>query len=200
MCHQKYVHHAASFLEPMGVISVAVLKQASMELEAWLHGAGVGLDFGWENVLVMWASHFFEIKASCGKQIVSKKGRKKWHQFFGFNFCFFFKKLRFWNAVKIPAMSVKESRIQSIRFNYREECDGCACGEFHIHCPSRWCASCLSQCLLERIDFGQVLIGPEKLVFTPFEKKSGLQCSTIKHQDPEGPKKDPAIVRPTLVT
>ena len=32
MWHQKWARHAAPFLEPMGPISVAVLKQASMEL------------------------------------------------------------------------------------------------------------------------------------------------------------------------
>ena len=52
-------------------------------------GLEMGLDLGWKNGLVMWASHvstwhaglmYFEI-ASRGKQMVSKEGLKNWHHF-----------------------------------------------------------------------------------------------------------------------
>ena len=62
---------------------------------AWFHGPEMGLDLGWKNGLVMWASHVslarwinvFEI-ASRGKQMVSKEGLKKLAQIFGLNLCF----------------------------------------------------------------------------------------------------------------
>ena len=54
---------------------------------------------------------------------------------------------------------------------YSAECDGCACRECHIHCPTRWCESCHWQWyLLERIEFGRAL--SERSWFSPRLKKS----------------------------
>ena len=54
---------------------------------------------------------------------------------------------------------------------YSVECDGCACRECHIHCPTRWCESCHWQWyLLERIEFGRAL--SERSWYSPRLKKS----------------------------
>ena len=81
--------------------------------------------------------------------------------FFAYDCCMFMVIRLLWTYLCIfSAVLARLCKFYGVanRCIYSAECDGCACRECHIHCPTRWCESCHWQWyLLERIEFGRAL-------------------------------------------
>ena len=94
--------------------------------------------------------------------------------FFAYDTCMFMVIRLLWTYLCIfSAVLARLCKFYGVatRCIYSSECDGCACRECHIHCPTRWCESCHWQWyLLERIEVGRAL--SERSWFAPRLKKS----------------------------
>jgi len=88
MWHQKWAHHTAPFLEPMGAISLAVLKQASMELgsQNWVPQKHklrpkIGANF-WAPLLRPFAHRVMLFQNTLIQRARFKHGRPTWRDRF----------------------------------------------------------------------------------------------------------------------
>ena len=106
MWHQKWARHAAPFLEPMGAISVAALKQASMELggQNWVPQKHklrpkIGANF-WAPLLIPFAYRVMLFQNTLIQRARFKHGRPIWRD-------------RFSNLNQAPFPGMKPRRSQS---------------------------------------------------------------------------------------